>query len=187
MSRSRATARRSTPALDGIYVLRTSLKPDTLDTAATVKAYKQLAQVERAFRSLKTVDIQVRPIHHRRPHRVRAHVFLCMLAYYVEWHMRAALKPILFDDHDKASADAARTSIVAKAKRSNAADRKAATQRTEDGLPVHSFRSLLGDLATITRNTMAMPAQPDATFVLHPNLTQVQARAFKLLDVALNS
>jgi transposase len=174
-------------ALDGIYVLRTSLKPDTLDTAATVKAYKQLAQVERAFRSLKTVDIQVRPIHHRRPHRVRAHVFLCMLAYYVEWHMRAALKPILFDDHDKASADAARTSIVAKAKRSNAADRKAATQRTEDGLPVHSFRSLLGDLATITRNTMAMPAQPDATFVLHPNLTQVQARAFKLLDVALNS
>ena len=135
-------------------VLRTSLEPATLDAAA--KAYKQLAHAERAFRSLKTVDIEVRPIHHRRPDRVRAHVFLCMLAYYVEWHMRQALKPILFDDHDKADADAARTSIVAKAKRSKAADRKALTKRTDDGLPVHSFRSLLGDLATVTCNTMAM-------------------------------
>jgi hypothetical protein len=173
-------------ALDGIYVLRTSLEPETLDAASTVKTYKQLAQVERAFRSLKTVDIEVRPIHHRRPHRVRAHVFLCMLAYYLEWHMRQALKPILFDDHDKAAAEAARTSIVAKAKRSTAAERKALTKRTDDGLPVHSFRSLLGDLATITRNIMAMPDQPDATFVLFPQLTPVQARAFKLLEVAVN-
>ena len=170
-------------ALDGIYVLRTSLEAETLDAGATVKAYKQLASAERAFRSLKTVDIEVRPIHHRRVDRVRAHVFLCMLAYYVEWHMRQALKPILFDDHDKAQADAARTSIVAKAKRSNAADRKAATQRTEDGLPVHSFRSLLADLATVTRNTMAMTASPDATFVIYPQLTPVQARAFQLLGV----
>jgi hypothetical protein len=113
-------------ALDGIYVLRTSLAHETLDATSTVKAYKQLAQVERAFRSLKTIDIEVRPIHHRRPHRVRAHVFLCMLAYYLEWHMRQALKPILFDDHDKAGADDASTSIVAKATRSPAADRKAA-------------------------------------------------------------
>src|SRR6202045_1488816 len=146
-------------ALDGIYVLRTSLKPETL-AASTVKTYKQLAKVERAFRSIKTVDIEVRPIHHRRPHRVRAHVFLCMLAYYVEWHMRQALAPILFDDHDKAEADSARTSIVAKARRSKAAARKALTKRTDDGLPVHSFRSLLGDLATVTRNTMAMDGQP---------------------------
>ena len=173
-------------ALDGIYVLRTSLKPETLDATSTVKTYKQLAQVERAFRSLKTVDIEVRPIHHRRPHRVRAHVFLCTLAYYLEWHMRQALKPILFDDHDKAAAEAARTSIVAKAKRSKAADRKALTKRTDDGLPVHSFRSLLGDLATVTQNTMAMVGQPDATFVLYPQLTPVQARAFQLLDVAVN-
>jgi transposase len=173
-------------ALDGIYVLRTSLKPETLDATSTVKTYKQLAQVERAFRSLKTVDIEVRPIHHRRPHRVRAHVFLCTLAYYLEWHMRQALKPILFDDHDKAAAEAARSSIVAKAKRSKAADRKALTKRTDDGLPVHSFRSLLGDLATVTQNTMAMVGQPDATFVLYPQLTPLQARAFQLLDVAVN-
>jgi transposase len=173
-------------ALDGIYVLRTSLKPETLDAPSTVKTYKQLAQVERAFRSLKTVDIEVRPIHHRRPHRVRAHVFLCTLAYYLEWHMRQALKPILFDDHHKAAAEAARSSIVAKAKRSKAADRKALTKRTDDGLPVHSFRSLLGDLATVTQNTMAMVGQPDATFVLYPQLTPVQARAFQLLDVAVN-
>ena len=170
-------------ALDGIYVVRTSLEAETLDAGATVKAYKQLASAERAFRSLKTVDIEVRPIHHRRVDRVRAHVFLRMLAYYVEWHMRQALKPILFDDHDKAEADAARASIVAKAKRSNAADRKAATQRTEDGLPVHSFRSLLADLATVTRNTMAMTASPDASFVIYPQFTPVQARAFQLLGV----
>jgi hypothetical protein len=170
-------------ALDGVYVLRTSLKPETLDAAATVKAYKQLAQAERAFRSLKTVDIEVRPIHHRRADRVRAHVFLCMLAFYVEWHMRQALKPILFDDHDKAEADAARTSIVAKAQRSAAARRKALTKRTEDGLPVHSFRSLLGDLATVTHNTMAIAHQTDTTFVIYPQFTPTQARAFELLNV----
>jgi hypothetical protein len=173
-------------ALDGIYVVRTSLKPETLDATSTVKAYKQLANVERAFRSLKTVDIEVRPIHHRRSDRVRAHVFLCMLSYYVEWHMRQLLTPILFDDHDKTAAEAARTSIVAKATRSAAADRKALTKRTDDGLPVHSFRSLLGDLATVTRNTMAMDRQHDATFTLYPQLTPVQARAFQLLGVAVN-
>ena len=150
-----------------------------------LSSYKRYLRwdIERAFRSLKTVDIEVRPIHHRRVDRVRAHVFLCMLAYYVEWHMRQALKPILFDDHDKAKADAARTSIVAKAKRSKAADRKAVTQRTEDGLPVHSFRSLLADLATVTRNAMAMTSSPDAAFVIYPQFTPVQARAFQLLGV----
>jgi hypothetical protein len=172
-------------ALDGIYVLRTNLEPETFDATSAVKAYKQLANVERAFRSLKTVDIAVRPIHHRLSHRVRAHVLLCMLAYYLEWHMRQALKPILFDDHDKLAADQARTSIVAKAERSNAAGRKAATKRTDDGLPVHSFRSLLADLATVTRNTMAMADRKDAAFVLYPQLTPVQARAFQLLDVSV--
>jgi len=169
--------------LDGIYVLRTDLEPKTLDATSTVRAYKDLANVERAFRSLKTVDLEVRPIHHRRADRVRAHVLLCMLAYHLEWHMRRALEPILFDDHDKAAALAARSSIVAKAERSDAADRKAATRRTHDGLPVHSFRSLLADLATVTRNTMAMVQSPDATFVLYPQLTPVQDRAFQLLGV----
>jgi transposase len=169
--------------LDGIYVLRTDLKPDNLDATSTVKAYKQLATVERAFRSLKTVDIEVRPIHHRRANRVRAHVMLCMLAYYLEWHLRRALEPILFEDHDKTAAEAARTSIVAKAERSHAADRKAATKRTDDGLPVHSFRSLLADLATVTRNIMAMAQAPQTTFVLYPKLTPAQARAFQLLGV----
>ncbi len=174
-------------ALDGVYVLRTSLAPEALDATATVKAYKQLAGVERAFRSIKTIDLEVRPIHHRRSDRVRAHVLLCMLAYYLEWHMRQALKPILFDDHDPQAAEAARSSIVAKAQRSEAAHRKAATKRTDDGLPVHSFRSLLDDLATVTRNTMAMAQNPDASFVLYPQLTQIQARAFQLLDVAVKS
>jgi transposase len=172
--------------LDGIYVLRTDVKPAILDAAGTVRAYKNLATVERAFRSLKTVDLEVRPIHHRRAQRVRAHVLLCMLAYYVEWHMRQLLKPILFDDHDKAAAEAARTSIVAKAKRSDAGDRKAATKRTEDGLPVHSFRSLLTDLATVTRNTMAISRAKDATFVLYPKLMPAQERAFELLGVPVN-
>jgi hypothetical protein len=109
-----------------------------------------------------------------------------MLAYYVEWHMRQALKPILFDDHDKAAANAARASIVAKAKRSTAAKRKILTRRTDDGLPVHSFRSLIGDLATVTQNTMAMPDQADATFTLYPQFTPVQTKAFQLLGAAVN-
>jgi hypothetical protein len=169
--------------LDGIYVLRTDLRPEALDATSTVSAYKGLANVERAFRSLKTVDLEVRPIHHRRAQRVRAHVLLCMLAYYLEWHMHQALKPILFDDHDKAAADADRTSIVAKAQRSKAADHKAATKHTPDGLPVHSFRSLLADLATITRNVMAMTQSLHDAFVLYPNLTPAQDRAFQLLGV----
>ena len=171
--------------LDGIYVLRTDVEPKALDSTSTVRAYKGLANVERAFRSFKTVDLEVRPIHHRRAHRVRAHVLLCMLAYYLEWHMRQALKPILFDDHDKAAADAARASIVAKAERSKAANRKAAKKRTRDDLPVHSFRSLLADLATVTRNTMAMTHSPEAAFVLYPKLTPAQERALQLLGVAV--
>jgi transposase len=180
--------RRSQPigaeaSLDGIYVVRTSVKAEVLDSTATVAAYKGLANVERAFRSLKTVDLEIRPIHHRRGHRVRAHVLLCMLTYYLEWHMRNVLKPILFDDHDKPAAEAVRPSIVAKAIRSEAAKRKAATQRTDDDLPVHSFHSLIADLATFTRNTMAMAESPDATFLLYPELTPLQQRAFQLLAV----
>jgi hypothetical protein len=172
-------------ALDGVYVVRTTVAEAALDQSATVTAYKQLSTAERAFRSLKTVDLEVRPIYHRRADRVRAHVFLCMLAYYVEWHMRQKLKPILFDDHDKAAADAARPSVVAKAERSEAAQRKARNRCTDDGLPVHSFRSLLADLATVTRNVMAMDGAPEASFVLYPQLTPVQDRAFQLLDLGV--
>ncbi len=171
-------------ALDGFYVIRTSLSVEALDAPGTVRAYKQLAQVERAFRCFKTVDLKVRPIHHRRSHRVRAHVVLCMLAYYLEWHMRQALAPILFDDHDKPAGEAERRSVVAPAQRSKAARRKAASKRTDQGLTVHSFRSLLDDLATFTHNTMAMPQHPEATFVLHPEITAVQASAFELLGVS---
>jgi len=137
-------------------VVRTNIDTKALDATAAVKAYKELSNAERAFRSLKTVDIEVRPIHHRLGHRVRAHVLLCMLAYYLEWHMRQVLKPIFFDDHDKSAAEATRDSIVVKAHRSKAASRKAASKRTVDDLPVESFRSLLANLATITHNTMAM-------------------------------
>jgi hypothetical protein len=169
--------------LDGFYVVRTSVPVDTLPAAQSVGAYKGLAHVERAFRSIKTVDILVRPIHHRLADRVRAHVLLCMLAYHLEWHMRRALAPILFDDHDRADAQAQRQSIVAPAKRSTAARNKIATKRTSDGLPVHSFHTLLADLATFTRNTMALSQAPEATFFLYPVATPIQSKAFQLLEV----
>jgi len=183
-------ARKSQPideeaALDGIYVVRTNVTPEALDSSSTVRAYKSLANVERAFRSLKTVELEIRPIHHRLVHRVRAHVLLCMLAYYVEWHMRQALKPVLFDDHDRPAAEAARNSVVAKATRSQAARQKVASKRTDDDLPVHSFQSLLADLATVTRNTMTMANSPEHSFLLYPQLTPVQQRAFDLLGVLI--
>ncbi len=169
--------------LDGFYVIRTNLDKATLATSDVVRVYKSLSQAERAFRSIKTVDLEIRPIHHRLSDRVRAHVLLCMLACYLEWHMRQALAHILFDDHHRAEAAAARSSIVAPAQRSKAARRKAATKRTADGLPVHSFQSLLAELATFTRNTMAIAAAADDTFLLYPQPTPTQLRAFELLAV----
>ena len=172
-------------ALDGIHVVRTSLPDDQLDAAGTVAAYKGLAVVERAFRSLKTVDLKVRPIHHHAANRVRAHVFLCMLAYHVEWHMRQRLKPLLFDDHDPDAAHAARTSVVAPAAVSNAARDKARSKRTADGLPVHSFQTLLADLATIAKNRV-LPQLPGAEpFDLITRPTALQREAFKLLGIRL--
>jgi len=170
-------------ALDGIYVVRTSLPAGALDDAGTVRAYKSLAFVERAFRCLKTVDLQVRPIYHWLADRVRAHVFLCMLAYHLEWHMRRKLAPMLYDDADQAAAEAGRTSIVAKAQRSPAAVTKQTTGRTEDGLPVHSFRSLLADLATLTRNTVVTALAPDHPFTLTTRPTPIQQKAFDLLGL----
>ncbi len=169
--------------LDGLYIVRSNVEPEQFDATQTVRAYKDLAKVERAFRSLKTVDLKVRPIHHRRADRVRAHVLLCMLAYYVEWHMRQALKPLLFDDHDPAAAEQQRASVVQKAKRSPAARAKAARKRTADDLPVHSFRTLLADLGTLTANTMRV-VDGDATFTMLTKPTPGQQRSFELLGVS---
>jgi transposase len=170
-------------ARDGIYVLRTSVAAHRLSTTAVVASYKSLAQVERAFRSMKTTEIELRPIHHRKPERVRAHVFLCMLAYYVEWHMRQALAPVLFQDDDRQAAAATRVSIVAPAQRSPRAERKAETKRTDDGVRVASFRSWLAHLATITRNDVAAPGLPAFVKVTKP--TPAQHRALELLNIRL--
>lgn len=170
-------------ALDGFYVVRTSVPADALDAPAAVLAYKSLAQVERAFRALKTVDLEVRPIHHRRAGRVRAHVFLCLLAYYVQWHLRRALAPLLFDDHDRAAAAAARPSPVAAARVSPAAAAKAQTRRTDAGQPVHSWRTLLADLATLTRNTVRLGDAPPIIMLARP--TPLQADVFHRLGLAL--
>jgi hypothetical protein len=171
-------------ALDGIYVVRTNLPKKLLDDAATVGAYKSLARVERAFRSLKTVDIHLRPIFHWTTPRVRAHVLLCMLAYHVEHHMRARLAPMLYDETDHEAAAAMRASIVAKAERSEAARRKQTTGLTDDGLPVHSFQSLFADLATYARIQATTALNDKYVFTLHTRPTPIQQRAFELL--ALN-
>jgi hypothetical protein len=170
-------------ALDGIYVVRTNLPKKLLDDAATVGAYKGLARVERAFRSLKTVDIHLRPIFHWTTPRVRAHVLLCMLAYHVEHHMRARLAPMLYDETDHEAAAALRASIVAKAERSEAARRKQTTGLTDDGLPVHSFQSLLADLATYARIQATTALNDKYVFTLHTRPTPIQQRAFELLAV----
>jgi hypothetical protein len=170
-------------ALDGIYVLRTSVEPGDLEPGEVVSSYKALAQVERAFRAFNT-DLDIRPIRHRTEDRVRAHVFLRMLSYYITWHMQARLAPILFTDDDKHAAQATRQSPVAPAARSPKALAKAAAKRTDDDLPVHSFGSLLADLATICLNTIAPadPALPGFRLVTTP--TAVQRQALDLLGVS---
>ena len=172
-------------ALDGLYIVRTSLTAAELDAEGTVRAYKRLSAVERAFRSLKTVDLKVRPIFHHAANRVRAHVFLCMLAYYVEWHMRQRLKPLLFDDDDAAAAEAARPSIVAPAEVSASAKNKARRKRTADGLPVHSFRTLLGDLATVAKNRVVPNIPGSEPFETITRPTKLQRQALALLGVRL--
>jgi transposase len=172
-------------ALDGFYVLRTNVPAEVINTADTVRAYKSLARVERAFRCIKATDFDIRPIYHYVSPRVRAHVFLCMLAYYLEWHMRQALASILFDDHDRAAGEALRSSPVAKAEPSPAAKRKAKRKCTDDGLPVHSFRSLLADLATLTRNIVRCGKAPEMTLLARP--TEIQQRAFDLLGIKLTA
>jgi hypothetical protein len=170
-------------ALDGIYVLRTSVAAGDLGSGEVVSSYKALAQVERAFRAFST-DLDIRPIRHRTEDRVRAHVFLRMLSYYLSWHMQARLAPVLFTDDDKPAASAARTSPVAPAARSPRALAKAATKHTPGDLPVHSFATLLADLGTICLNTIAPadPALPGFRLVTTP--TPLQRQALDLLGVS---
>ena len=169
-------------ALDGLYIIRTSVAPARMDAADCVRNYKALANVERAFRSLKTVDLKVRPIHHRTADRVRAHIFLCLLAYYVEWHMREAWRELMFADPDQ-KAKATRDP-VAPAKRSPAALDKVASRILDDGTPVHSFSTLLAELGTIVRNTCRAPtAEANApTFDLLTTPNAKQQQAFELMQ-----
>lgn len=170
-------------ALDGLYVIRTSLSAAHLDSAAAVAAYKSLAQVERAFRSMKTVDLLVRPVFHYSAPRVRAHVFLCMLAYYVQWQMRQRLKPMLFDDEHLQEASDTRPSPVIKAVRSEQALLKDASKRAEDGLPLMSFSSLLQHLGTLAYNITHTALNPKAKIILTTRPTPLQDKAFRLLSL----
>jgi transposase len=190
-SYERATGKIATEvALDGIYVIRTSVPAEGLNAENTVRAYKDLSKVERAFRSLKTVDLNVRPIRHRLADRVRAHILLCMLAYYVEWHMRRSLASILFDEEEREVAEALRNSVVCPARRSPKSQRKAQRKRTDDGDPVHSFQTLFKDLATIVKNRVRLKTAPDGSgsvseFYTVTIPTPSQRRAFDLLGVPL--
>jgi hypothetical protein len=170
-------------ALDGIYVVRTNVPEATLSAEKAVSTYKSLSLVERAFRSTKTVDLKVRPIHHRTEERVRAHVFLCMLAYYVEWHMRRALAPLLFDDEHKADAEALRTSVVAKAQRSPEAKRKDRTKRNENGEPDQSFQGVLKTLAGVAKTRIQPKLKGAAAFDKVTTPSAVQQRALDLLGI----
>lgn len=167
-------------ALDGLYVVRTSLSAEKADSAQCVRYYKLLSQVERGFRSLKTIDLHVRPIHHRLEDRVRAHIFLCMLAHYVEWHLREAWRELLFADEDQAAKQT--RDPVAPAKRSAAADAKVSRRQHADGTPVHSFHTLLAELSTIVRNTARAPGGEDAksTFEVITVANPLQQRALDL-------
>jgi transposase len=163
-------------ALDGIYVIRTSVGENKLAAPEVVRSYKLLAGVERAFKTMKSVDLQVRPVHHRLADRVRAHIFICMLAYYLRWHLERAWAPLLFKDEDKPLAE----DVVAPARRSASALTKARTQRLQDGSPAYSFHSLLAQLATLTKNTVRVPSS-SVTFDKLANPTPLQTRALQLL------
>ncbi len=173
--------------LDGLYVIRTSVAAEVFSSEETVRTYKRLSDVERAFRSLKTVDLKIRPIYHWKDDRIRAHVFLCMLAYYVEWHLRAPLSELLFDDPDREAAESTRASIVAKAPRSAAAKRKDGQKCTEGGLPAQSFQCLLKDLATLCKNRVRCGTTEGAEFDHLTVATELQRRVFDLLDVPLRA
>ena len=169
--------------LDGIYVVRTSVPAEAMAATETVQAYKDLARVERAFRCLKTVDLEIRPVRHWMADRVRAHVFLCMLAYHVEWHLRHALAPLLFHDTEIAAARAERRSPVRKTEPSRSAKTKKATGRNDDGQPVMAFADLMDHLGTLARNTLAAPLQDNRSIVLYSTPTRLQEATFERLGI----
>jgi transposase len=169
--------------LDGIYVIRTSEPAGRLTAADSVRSYKRLALVEQAFRCLKGIDLLVRPIHHRTAERVRAHILLCLLAYYVEWHLRQVWEPLLFEDEELAG-DRRRRDPVAPARASESARRKKKTHATSDGLPVQSFRTLLAHLGTRCRNTCVVTSDPNqTTFRQVTEADALQAEALRLITV----
>jgi transposase len=174
-------------ALDGLYVIRTSLDAEVLSAERTVSAYKDLSQVEWAFRSLKTIDLHIRPIYHWKDDRIKSHVFLCMLAYYLEWHLRCALRELLFDDHEREAAETTRASIVAKAPRSNTAKQKEQTRRTADGYPVQSFQCLIKDLSTLCKNRVRWESSAKLEFERITLPTELHRRVFELLGLNLAS
>ena len=169
--------------LDGIYVIRTSLAAEAMSAARAVQSYKNLARVERAFRSMKRTDLEIRPIRHWSADRVRAHVLLCMLAYHVEWHLRSALAPLLFHDVDLDQAKAERSSPVVKTEPSQSVRSKKASKLNEDGLPVSAFATLLDHLGTLARNTVTAPLHGDHRFILYSTPTPLQDKAFRLLGI----
>ena len=173
---------REEAAIDGLYVVRSSVDKQEMNSERVVETYKSLAKVERAFRCMKTIDLSLRPIYHRNEDRIRSHVFICMLAYYVEWHMREKLRPVLFADDDPESAAAARSSIVAPAQRSASAKRKDATRRTADDFPVQSFHDILQDLGTLCRNRIRI-SEFDSEYDRHTLATPYQQHIFNLLGV----
>ncbi len=172
-------------ALDGLYVVRTSTPAKTLSSEQAVLAYKSLSQVESAFRSLKNIDLKIRPIYHWKDDRIKSHVFLCMLAYYLEWHMRGNLVELLFDDHEREAAESDRASVVLKAPRSKAAKRKEQVRRTSDGFPVQSFQCLLKDLGTLCKNRVCWKSSPDVEFDRLTEPTNLQRHAFDLLNISI--
>ena len=178
-----AAAIEAEAALDGIYVIRTSVPSEDMEARAVVEAYKDLSKIEQSFRVMKSFALEVGPIRHRLEARVRAHVFLCMLARYVRWHMERALAPLLLTDHDPEGARVRRASVVAPAKRSEAGERKARRQRTDDGYPARSLKTLLEDLRTLTKNETRVPGA-EATFHKYAQPTPLQEKAFDLLDLS---
>ena len=168
-------------ALDGLYIIRTSVQARRMDGATCVRTYKSLAQVERAFRSIKTMDLKVRPIHHHLEGRVRSHIFVCMLAYYVEWHMRQVWRELMFNDEDQAVKLI--RDPVAPARRSEAAMKKVLSRTLEDGSPVHSYQTLMKELETIVRNTCRTPGAADApSFQITTTPSDKQKRALELIS-----
>lgn len=175
---------REEAALDGLYVIRSSVDAQRMSSEKVVETYKKLAKVERAFRCMKTVDLSLRPIYHHNEDRIRAHVFICMLAYYVEWHMREKLRSVLFAEDDHAAAAAARKSIVASAQRSELAKNKDAARRNADDFPVQSFRDILHDLGTLCRNRIRIP-EFDSEFDKLTRATPYQQYVLDLLGATV--